>query len=311
MADQRADCCIIGGGPAGLTAGIFLSRFRRRIVLLDGGESRAAWIPRTHNHPAFPSGINGEALLGRLREQLGKFDASPLRRDASGVTQQADGGFAVALGGGETVAARFVILATGVVDRLPPMPGAEDHVRTGLLRQCPICDAYEVIGRRIAVIGRGDCAAGAALFLRGYAEDITLVTLGEGLGVADDIEGRLAAAGIRVEQAPVSAIDPLPGGGARIAHGHGAAADYDVLYSGLGVEPRSDLAAALGAALAPDGRIETDTNQRTSVPGCYAAGDAVTGLNQIAVAMAQAEIAAVSIHNAMRYDEGRCLAPPD
>ena len=91
MTEQALDCCIIGGGPAGLTAAIFLARFRRRFVLLDGGDSRASWIPRSHNHPGHPGGIGGDELLERMRRQLDEFGGE--RRDAiaTAVSREGDG----------------------------------------------------------------------------------------------------------------------------------------------------------------------------------------------------------------------------
>ena len=88
---REVDFCIVGGGPAGLTAAIFLTRFRRRIALVDAGESRASWIPRTHNHPAFPGGINGEDLLERMRRQLSELGVAAIARTASSVTLQESG----------------------------------------------------------------------------------------------------------------------------------------------------------------------------------------------------------------------------
>ncbi|WP_210528974.1 NAD(P)/FAD-dependent oxidoreductase [Rubellimicrobium arenae] len=305
MAEQDLDCCIIGGGPAGLTAGIFLARFRRRFVVMDGGDSRASWIPRSHNHPAFPGGINGEDLLARMRRQLEEFGG--LRRDGtvSAVEREADGRFRVTTSAGD-LRARHLILATGVQDRLPPVEDAVGHVRQGTIRQCPICDGYEVTGRRIAVLGALPCAAGEALFLRTYTSDITLVTLGMPLDVDGAARSQLEAAGVRLIETPVRRL-LCEGGDVEIHLEDGTTLAFEAAYSGLGIEPRTDLAASLGVDLTEDRRIVTGAHQRTSAPGVYAAGDAVTGLNQIAVAMAQAEVAAVDIHNALRRAEGLCL----
>lgn len=308
-APETLDACVIGGGPAGLTAALFLARFRRRAVVLDGGESRAAWIPRSHNHPAFPDGIPGEELLARMREQLARFGAPPVRARVETVERDGDGFRIAAAGGGPGWRARFVVFATGVRDRLAPVPDAIRHVRTGTIRQCPICDAYEVIGKRLAVIGGLRCTAGEALFLRSYTDDIRLVTLGDEPEWSEAEAARIHAAGVRIDPRPVAAIAAAEGEGAVIAFRDGEALHVDAIYSGLGVEPRTRLAAALDVRCAPDGRIDTDGRQRTSVAGIYAAGDAVTGLNQIAVAMAQAEVAAVDIHNTLRREE--CLCLPD
>lgn len=300
------DCIVLGGGPAGMTAGLFLARFRRRVAVLDGGESRASWIPRTHNHPAFPGGINGEALLARMRAQLAEYGASLL---GGAVTQaaQAPGGFLVRQGARE-FRAPYLVLATGVRDRLPPVGDAEAQVRGGTIRQCPICDAYEVIDKRLAVIGGLKCSAGEAMFLTTYTSDITLVTLGEKPEWGAEDSARLAAAGVRLETRPVAGITAEAGKGACIRFIDGGELVFDTLYSGLGIEPRTRLARELGVELTNDARIVTDARQRTNVANCFAAGDAVTGLNQIAVAMAQGEIAAVNIHNSLREAEGRCLS---
>jgi thioredoxin reductase (NADPH) len=301
------DACVIGGGPAGMTTALFLARFRRRAVVIDGGESRAAWIPRSHNHPAFPEGIPGETLLARMRDQLDRFGSPPLGARVAAIEQEGDGFRIAAEGDGLVWRARFVVFATGVRDRLAPVPDAIGHVRTGTIRQCPICDAYEVIDRRLAVIGAFRCTAGEALFLRSYTDDVRLVTLGDEPEWSETEAARIRAAGVRIDPRPVAAITAAEGQGAVIAFRDGEALHVDAIYSGLGTEPRTRLAAGLGVRCAPDGRIETDGHQRTSVPGAYAAGDAVTGLNQIAVAMAQAEIAAVDIHNTLRREEGLCL----
>jgi thioredoxin reductase (NADPH) len=300
------DCCIIGGGPAGLTAAIFLARFRRRFALIDAGESRASWIPKSHNHPAFPQGINGDELLERMRLQVDEFGGTRLAGVVTRVSRDAEGLFRIETGQG-TLMSRFLILATGVRDNLPDVPDAVDHVRHGTIRQCPICDGYEVMGRRIAVLGSAACAAGEALFLRTYTPDITLVTLGEPLGVAEDDRSRLAAAGIDVIEAAVERV-ACESGSVEVTLADGRALTFEAVYAGLGIEPRTGLAQELGVQLSEDGRVVTDPKQRTTAPGVYAAGDAVTGLNQIAVAMAQAEVAAVDIHNELRRAQQLCLA---
>lgn len=306
MPERAFDCCIVGGGPAGLTAAIFLGRFHRRALLVDAGESRAAWIPRTHNHPAFPGGIAGDELLARLRAQAAEFGVEMRRAEATEVETLPDGGFRLTAGG-EKVRARALILATGVRDLVAPVPDAVARVREGVIRQCPICDAYEVAGLTLAVVGTGRCAAGEAMFLRSYTDRLTILTLGEPPDLSAAALERLAAAGIRLDTRPVRSLAADAATGALVRFADGEAARFDALYSGLGIEPRTGLARVLGLDLTAEGRILTDAHQRCSRPGCFAAGDAVTGLNQIAVAMAQAEIAATTLHNDLRRAEGLCL----
>ena len=305
MAGEVLDCVIVGGGPAGLTAGIFLARFKRRFVLIDGGDSRASWIPRSHNHPAFPQGINGIDLLQRMREQMQEYGGQRREGLVTALARHGDRQLRVELDDG-TLAARHVILATGVKDNLPPVENAVEHVREGLIRQCPICDGYEVSGKRVAVLGHKPCTAGEALFLRTYTDDLTLVTMGEPLTLKPEDRERLDSVGVRIVETPISRLD-CSRDRVEVHLADGEVLRFDTAYSGLGSEPHTDLGRRIGADLMEDGRFVTDAHQRTSVPGLYAAGDAVTGLNQIAVAMAQAEVAAVDIHNALRREEQMTL----
>ena len=157
-AAERYDCCILGGGPAGLTAGIFLARLRRRAIVLDDRRSRAALIPRSHNHPAFPDGIGGPALLERMRDQLADLGERPIEAKVTSISRGGDGSWMI-VAGERRWNTPFLLFATGVEDVLPDIPGSLDRVREGVLRCCPICDAFEVIGRELAVVGSGACAA--------------------------------------------------------------------------------------------------------------------------------------------------------
>jgi thioredoxin reductase (NADPH) len=173
------DCLVIGGGSAGLTAAIYLARFRRRFLVLDAGASRTAWIPVSHNHAGYPEGIAGTELLARMRAQAERYGAKIVQAEVERLEQRAGGGFAAVMADGSRHEAERVLLATGTEDMPPPLdlPEREAAVQRGLLRYCPICDAYEVTGRRIALAGTRRCRVQEALLLRGYTADLTLLTL--------------------------------------------------------------------------------------------------------------------------------------
>lgn len=306
MTEER-DCIVLGGGPAGLTAAIYLARFRRSVLLLDSGESRAEWIPRSHNHPAFPDGIPGPELLDRMRRQMARFGAERQAVTATALAPE-PAGFRVEAGQ-RRWRARAVLLATGARDRVPPVTDLQRQMRLGLVRQCPICDAYEVRDRRILLIGAGRHAVEEALFLSTYSRDVTLAAPVEEPMPDAGQRRALARAGVALLAARVTALRGEDGA-VRVALDDGGSARFDLAYAGMGIAPRTGLVATLGLALAPDGRVVTDAQQETSLAGLYAAGDVVTGLNQIAVAMAQGEIAATAIHNAARRAEGRSLSRP-
>ncbi|HET6522746.1 MAG TPA: NAD(P)/FAD-dependent oxidoreductase [Geminicoccaceae bacterium] len=299
--DEPLDCLVVGGGPAGLSAAIYLARFRRRFRVIDGGLSRAATIPLSHNHPGFPDGIGGPELLARMRRQAEIYGARIDSGLVEGLERRRDDGtFVAAVGdGGEVVRAGTVLLATGVMDIEPDLPDVEGAVRRGLIRHCPICDAYEVIDRKVAVIGHGASGLGEALFLRTYTADLTLLTLGTAMDLTDDEWRTAAEAGIRVVEDPVTRVVTE---GDRIAalETDGEEHRFDTLYSALGCRVYSDLARGLGAEHNDIGSLVVDERQETSVPGLYAAGDVVSALNQIGVAMGQAAIAATAIHNRLR-----------
>jgi thioredoxin reductase (NADPH) len=167
------DCLIIGGGPAGLTAAVYL-RYRRQIVLFDGGESRAALIPESHNYPGFPDGVSGPGLLGALRKQAQAYGVQMVGARITELKREG-GGFA-ATSGGQEIKARFVLLATGIVDDRPDLPGLDEAVAKGSIRYCPVCDGYEAIDQRIGILGQGEDASSKARFLRTYSNDVTLLS---------------------------------------------------------------------------------------------------------------------------------------
>ena len=294
------DCLVIGAGPAGLTAAVYLARFRRDVTVIDGGASRAAWIPVSHNIVGFPEGVSGEALLDRLRVQATRYGATIRGGDVTGLIRQPDGGFEASIGR-TVVQAQRVLLATGGLDVEPELPGVCEAVRRGLVRYCPICDAYEVIGQRVALIAFGKCRVKEALLLRGYTADLTVLTLGQDMDIADADRQALEEAGVAVLDAPVRALSMEDG---RIAAWHmqdGTEQRFDTVYSALGTRIRSGLAIALGADADPDGALLVDRHQRTSVPGLYAAGDVVSGLSQVSVASGHAAIAATTINAGLPF----------
>ena len=300
------DCLVIGAGPGGLTAAVYLARYRRDFLVVDAGASRAGWIPVSHNLPAFPDGIPGPELLARMRaaaERHGaRVEAGEVRR-----LERAGDGFAADLGG-RTVTARRVLLATGVDDVQPELPDLEDAVRRGLVRVCPICDAYEARDRKVAIIGYGRCRVREALLLRTYTTDLTLLTLGRELELTDDERAELREAGVRLVEEPVSAIAAEGDQVAAWRMSSGVEHRFDVLYTALGLRARSGLATALGAGHDSDGALVVDEHQRTSVPGLYAAGDVVRGLGQVSVATGQAAIAATAINNSLERLRAERLA---
>ncbi len=297
MSDDILDCVVVGAGPAGLTAAIYLARFRRSFRVIENGASRAGWIPRSHNHPGFPDGIGGKALLGRMRRQAEKYGAQIERGRVARLIHR-KGGFTVETED-RTFHARTAILATGVVDNAPAIPELADGVARGLVRICPICDGYEVIGKTVGVIGRDDHCAREAVFIRTYSDDVTFIHVGDA-PLPPEIRQSLERAGVEIIDSAIPTVTIEKRKIAAFDFGTGEPRRFDVVYSALGVTPRVELAVQAGAALDEGGRLVVGDHQETSVAGLYAAGDVVRGLNQISTAEGEAAIAATDIHNRLR-----------
>ena len=283
------DCLIIGGGPAGLTAAIYLARYRRDILVVDAGDSRAALIPESHNYPGF-KGIGGRALLGKLRDQVRLYGA---RLETGTVTALARGGDVfTAEAAGKTLRARTVLIATGLIDKKPTTAGLADGIVHGAIRFCPICDGYEARDKRIGVLGPFDTAGHKALFLRTYSRDVTLFPTDS--VKQSELARTLDEAGINVAGVATRVTPATDTVGVTTAAGEHV---VDVLYPAMGCDVRSDLATALGAASTAIGNLRVDEHQRTSVDGLFGAGDVVSDLHQLSVATGHAAIAATAIHN--------------
>jgi thioredoxin reductase (NADPH) len=306
-ADSRdaLDCVIVGAGPAGLTAAIYLARFRRTLAIIDEGFSRAALIPVSHNLPGYPDGIAGPKLLDLWRAQAQRYGATPRMGAVTDLQRLPEDYFCVkveAKSGADQIRARSVLLATGVSDVEPRLPNLERAIKQGYVRHCPICDGFEVIDRDVAVIGHGASGLKEALFLRTYTARLTLLTLGEPMSLNDDELDQVRMAGIRLIETPVAKVFTEANRIIGLRLDDGSELAFDSLYSALGCCVNSALARKLGAhtdEAGGTGSLIVDTHQQTSVPGLYAAGDVVLRLNQIAVAYADAAIAATEIHNSL------------
>jgi thioredoxin reductase (NADPH) len=290
---EDIDALVIGGGPAGLTCAIYLARYRRRVLVIDSRNSRAALIPETHNYPGFADGIAGPRLLDALTSQA-KVYGVPIVHDLITALQPRGADFIATCSHAE-VKAKRVVLATGLVDRNVSMPDLKDALDHGLVRYCPICDAFEASDLRIGVLGSADDAAVKALFLRTYSRHVSLLRLDDEM-CSEQNSRALAEAGVHLPKVPVQAL--CRDGKQIIASMRdGTQQVCDVIYPVLGCDVRSELGQRLGVRHNDAGCLEVDAHQQTSLPGLYAIGDVVSDLHQIAVATGHAAVAATHLHN--------------
>ncbi|HEU4810390.1 MAG TPA: NAD(P)/FAD-dependent oxidoreductase [Sphingomicrobium sp.] len=301
MDEPILDCLIVGGGPAGLTAAIYLARFHLDILVVDDGKGRAASIPCTRNLAGFPQGISGKEVLQRMREQAQLYGAK-IEDGFIARLDSTDSGFCATWGAG-SVEAKTVLLATGTRNRRPPMDEElhDDALARGLIRYCPICDGYEVTDKKIGVIGSDSHGVAEAIFIRSFTPDVTLIAPDKAMQLKAEDSDRLKLAEVPCVDGPTQAVAIT--GDCIVVETADGTFTFDSVYPALGSDPHILLAEQAGAALTASGCITVDAHQRTSVPGLYAAGDVVIGLDQISHSMGEGGVAATTIRNDLAAQE--------
>jgi thioredoxin reductase (NADPH) len=289
------DCIIIGGGPAGLTAAIYLARFHLSVLVIDSGRSRMATIPLTRNHAGFPDGVEGKVLLDRMRDQAISYGARLISGDVTRLARCGDD--LIAHAGDQTFSARAILLASGVTNVRPTMSDAfhDQALACGRVRYCPICDGYEVTDKRIGVLGTGERGVKEAIFLRSYSADITLIAPDGPHDLSPDLRAAATNAGITLLDGPARGF-ALGCDGINMRAGI-VERTFDTIYPAMGSVINSARAADLGAERSAEGSLIVDAHQRTTALGLYAAGDVVLGLDQISHAMGEGGVAATTIRN--------------
>jgi thioredoxin reductase (NADPH) len=297
MPEDILDCLIVGGGAAGLTAAVYMGRYRRRALILDAGGSRLQWIPRTRNVPGFPDGIEGPELLARMREHAGRYGTPTEHVTVERLACLDDGSFR-AEAAGRHWRARYVILATGACDVEPEIEGIKGAIKAGQVRYCPICDGFETQGQRVAVLGRAGHGLRESLFISGFGNQVTWLAMATHEEVDPADLAQLRQCGVRLAESPphriACGVDDV---GVRVELQNGQVLEFDTLYPALGLQHQCSLATALGARACANGQLEVDSHQQTTMPGLYVAGNVAVNLNQISVAAGHAAIAATAIHN--------------
>jgi thioredoxin reductase (NADPH) len=269
---ESADVAIVGGGPAGLTAAIYLARSLRSVVLFDCPvPGRADWAQTNHNFFGFPRGIKIQDLADRGRRQAERYGARIVDREVTAIKRE---GHCFEVRADKiALSSRSVILATGVIDRWVEFPGYQRYIGRSM-HWCIVCDGYEMRGKRVVIAGDDAEAAEIALQMLRYAGSVTLLAGRRTPAITPKLRRDLEANGITFMRGRVvSARERKPGMLRSVALDSGEEIELDHLFSAFGAAPRSALARSLGAKLAVNGHIKVDTETRTSVPGLFAAGD--------------------------------------
>ncbi|WP_431074185.1 NAD(P)/FAD-dependent oxidoreductase [Microbacterium phyllosphaerae] len=262
------DAIVIGAGPAGLQAALTLGRMHRSTLLLDSGEYRNGTVRHMHNVVA-NDGTPPAEFRATAREQLAEYSDVEIRDVGAQTVTAVEGGYAVQLADGDAVDARHVILATGVADDLPSVPGLQELWGTKAF-SCPFCDGHEHAGRSIGILGPAPRAEHLIGLLGRIVGDITVFPV-EATFTADEAR-TLEELGARVSPEPVTAVAP-DADGVRITTESGEHSAAGVFVAAGAMRHRAPFADQLGLQMLPSGSIEVDDFGRTSLPGVFAAGD--------------------------------------
>ena len=286
------DVIIVGGGPAGLSAALMLGRSRRRVLVCDAGRPRNAASHAMHGFLSRDGTPPGE-FLDIAREQLRQYDTVELRHCEVTVAQCRDSRFYVELTDGSSFLSRKLLIATGVVDKLPDIPGVAELYGRSVFH-CPYCDGWEVRDRPLAIYGRGARGLGLSLELTGWSRDLVLCTDGP-TELADEDLARLARHGIGVRSEPIARLEG-DGQLERIAFKTGEPLARHALFFTMGQELQSRLALELGCQINEKGTIATGKYEATHLTGLYVAGDASRAVQWVVVAAAEGAEAAFAIN---------------
>ena len=305
--DEVQDSVIVGAGPAGLTAALYMARYLRRPLVLHDGAARAARIPESFNVPGHPDGVSGAELLARMTEHAQRY-GTRLVEARIAQASRADGHFVFEAEDGRSWRGRTAILATGIVLHQVDMPHDlhESAIHAGVLRYCPICDGYEYRDRRIVVVGCDEQGAAEALFMRRFSQHITLVP--QVFSELDEaLKSQLQQAGITVIEQRIARYAPASDQMVIYLEGQVQPLSFDLMVPGLGVTPRSELAAQLGVKINNKGCCHEAALFDSGVDGLWVAGDVLEGLDQVSAAIGQGAIAATNAHNWLRQQDGETL----
>ena len=309
MKEQYYDVAIIGGGPAGLSAADWLARYLHRVILIDSGDPRN-WETRGVNGFLGSPGVRPSELRGRGREQARAHGVELVDALCERVVCKDEEHFQLLLGDGRPVDARRVLLAIGLKDVWPDVPGLE-HVYGANAHVCPDCDGWECGSRKVVVLGKGRKAAGVALDLTTWTDQIIICTNGApaDLDLPEYME-KLDALNIPVLESPITCLRHEGEKLQSVEFEDGLQLDVDKVFFAIGQYPADDLGAQLGCERDSGGHITVDDQYHTSVRNCYAAGDIVPGPQLAIAAASDGAIAALAIHKSLVPDE-RKLKPLD
>lgn len=297
------DVAIIGGGPAGLSGALMLGRARRSVLLIDDGHQRNRPVRESHGFLGH-DGLSPRELLQEAHSQLKRYATIEIRsghvEDVSGEIER----FTLRLASGDAIIARRIIFATGMYDDLPDIAGLRS-VWGSRAFVCPHCDGWEFQDQRMAIIGNTRSALELAQELWDWSHDLVVCVSGK-TPAPDALRQWQHVARIAAIESPPKSIRQL-GEKVIVECENGEHVECAVIFICAPLKQRSNLPERLDCHMTEDGTIAIDAENRTSVPGCYAAGDCITKHHQIVFAASSAARAAIAINEEFYEADARAL----
>jgi thioredoxin reductase len=303
MIDDLYDCIVIGAGPAGLSASLFLARYLRRTLTFHHNSPRNEYAHGIHGFLGH-HGIRPNELLARGRDEVTSHGGLIIEACVNTVERVSSERFRVSVGTEpRAFEARRLLLATGLRDLTPDCPGFREFYGSSV-HHCPDCDGYEVKDKRVAVLVRGNNPVAFITNLLTWTRHLTLLT--DQTELSDHDRTRLARLDVPVRTEAVAALegDKSTGQLQRVLFGDGEPLECDALFFNLGTELATNFHETLGCRLDPEcGLVWVDQTRQTSVEGVYAAGDITPNSQLAVVAAAEGAMAAIHIHRSLKPEE--------
>jgi thioredoxin reductase len=307
--DADWDAIVVGGGPAGMAAAIWLGRFRRRTLLVDADEGRNRWVEQAHGYLGLDPLVPAD-LRRRGREELARYPTVRTAVDRVLAARRAgEGMFAVTLADGGDTTSRRLVLATGVRDEFPAIDRFFEFYGSDIFH-CSACDGFGARNRAVAVVGWGEHLAGFAVGLLDWAASLTVITGGSTVGMGDASVEALTDVGVEVVHDQAMTFVGRRGELEGIALGGGGFVPCSIAFFSIAHHPVTDLASALGCHVDEEGYVAVDNEAATAVPGVYAAGDLTPGMQLIAVGVGKGTVAGVSCARSL-HGEGAVRGAPE
>jgi thioredoxin reductase (NADPH) len=302
----RYDVAIVGGGPAGLSAAIWLARYLHKVVVVDSGDPRN-WETRGINGYLGHLGIRSPELRALGREEGAKFGVEYMSGIVDEAINETGELFAIRLREGKVIEAQRILLAIGIKDVWPDIPGLE-RCYGETIHVCPDCDGYETRDKKTVVVGKGRKAVGMTLALTTWTRKLVICTNGEKPDMEQKLLDQLKALNIPVLDQAIKCVVSRSSEISGIELEGGMSLDCERLYFAIGQYPADDLGAQLGCKRDQLGRLVIDEHNHTSVKNVYAAGDIAPGPQVAIFAAASGAVAATAIHTSL-LPESRKLPP--